>query len=230
MHWQIIGCKVATLIAVAVFAAPATVLSHGGGLDEHGCHNSSKTGRYHCHQGSLDGHSFRSQQHMLHQRDNISGGHTRGGNQSHAGYQEYDRDLYDHWVDWDGDCMDVRDEVLAAESEVPVITGPDGCDVERGRWTGPYTGKTFTDPGELHVDHLVPLAEAHRSGAFRWSHAKRRQYANDVEDPRTLIAVEAGANMSKGARGPSEWLPENRAYRCQYVRDWQGVKKSGDCQ
>jgi len=39
----------------------AAVLAHGGGMDERGCHNSSDTGRYHCHQGPLAGESFRSE-------------------------------------------------------------------------------------------------------------------------------------------------------------------------
>lgn len=38
------------------------------------------------------------------------------------------------------------------------------CRVVSGLWHDAYTGETVRDPGELDVDHLVPLAEAHRSG------------------------------------------------------------------
>jgi hypothetical protein len=31
--------------------------------------------------------------------------------------------------------------------------------------------------------------------------------------------------MSKGADDPAHWLPENRQYRCTYVRDWVAVKE-----
>ncbi|MBK1666721.1 hypothetical protein CKO28_01505 [Rhodovibrio sodomensis] len=161
---------------------------------------------------------------MLRQLGGVSGGATSSGAPSPSGYQEYDRDLYAHWTDADGDCIDARDEVLLSESRVRPAMSADGCDVVAGEWFDPFTGRTFSDPRDLHVDHLVPLAEAHRSGAHRWSAAKRRAYANDLSDPRSLIAVSAGANMSKGADDPAHWLPENRNYRCTYVRHWVAVK------
>jgi hypothetical protein len=39
-----------------------------------------------------------------------------------------------------------------------------------------------------------------------------------------LIAVDASANRSKGARDPALWLPTNTAYHCEYVRNWIDVK------
>jgi hypothetical protein len=39
------------------------------------------------------------------------------------------------------------------------------------------------------------------------------------------MAVELGANRSKGADDPARWLPENRAYRCAYVRTWVAIKQ-----
>jgi hypothetical protein len=214
------------LLLAALLSLPALpAAAHGGGLDSHGCHTSSRTGQYHCHRGPLAGHSFTSKSEMRQRLDGISGGATRSGAPSPAGYQEYDRDLYRHWTDADGDCQDARQEVLIAESRGPVRLTRDGCRVISGQWAEPYTSRIVRDPGELHVDHLVPLAEAHRSGAHRWSAQRRQAYANDLTDPRSLIAVDAGANMSKGADDPAHWLPENRAYRCQYVADWVAVKR-----
>ena len=55
------------------------------------------------------------------------------------------------------------------------ILDADGCRVVGGQWHDPYTGTTFTDPSRLDIDHLVPLAEVHRSGGGEmWSDAQRR--------------------------------------------------------
>ncbi|WP_200338623.1 HNH endonuclease family protein [Rhodovibrio sodomensis] len=226
MHPRLACAAIAALVTVALH--PLVAEGHGGGLDSHGCHNNRAEGIYECHRGPLSGHSFPSKSEMLQRLNAISGGGTSSGAPAPSGFQEYDRALYSHWSDADRDCQDARQEVLISESRRPVQLSADGCDVVSGLWIDPYTGARLTDPSDLHVDHIVPLAEAHRSGAHRWSHAKRKAYANDLEDPRSLIAVSAGANMSKGADDPAHWLPENRSYRCTYVREWVAVKRRWD--
>lgn len=201
----------------AIAAVPATpALAHGGGLDDRGCHNDSSTGEYHCHQGPLDGKSFGSEAAALRV---LEDGASGGGQTQQAESRAYDRDLYGDWRDVDGDCQDTRDEVLAAQGR-QIELSADGCEVEGGVWRGPYTGATFTDPSDLHIDHVVPLKEAHVSGARAWPASKRRRFAND---PDNLLAVEAGENMSKGSRGPSEWLPGTG--QCEYVDHWVTVKR-----
>ena len=55
--------------------------------------------------------------------------------------------------------------MLIAESKVPVsFKTDDECNVEEGLWSDPFTGQDFTNPGDLDVDHMVPLQNAHRSG------------------------------------------------------------------
>ena len=139
--------------------------------------------------------------------------------------QEYKRSEWKHWLDEDGDCQDARQEVLIEESLVPVIFETDKeCRVAGGRWYGAFTGAFVEDPGDLDIDHLVPLKNAHNSGGWRWDAAKKEQYANDLEDKDHLIAVTAGANRSKGAKGPEEWAPPDLDYWCEYATDWAEVK------
>ena len=140
---------------------------------------------------------------------------------------DYDRNHWKHWTDADRDCQDARNEVLIAESRTTVAYRTDRkCRVAAGEWLAPYSNTIVTDPGRLDVDHMVPLGNAHDSGAWQWSANQRERYANYLEDPQHLIAVTASANRSKGARGPNQWKPEDRTYWCQYATDWITIKST----
>ena len=141
----------------------------------------------------------------------------------------YDRHDWKHWTDADGDCQDARNEVLIAESKTTVSFRTDKrCRVVVGQWLAPYTGSAVTNPRSLDIDHMVPLGNAHASGAWNWSAEQREHYANHLGDPQHLIAVTASANRSKGARGPEEWKPADQAYWCQYAIDWITIKDNWD--
>ena len=138
----------------------------------------------------------------------------------------YDREDFPHWSDaqefgWDvsDSACDVREAALIRDGE-DVVVG-EGCDVESGRWLDPYTKRTYTVPLDIDIDHLVPLANAYRSGASEWDGAERERYAND---PDNLLSVEDNANQEKGDKGPEAWKPPNRAIWCSYARRWIGVK------
>ena len=64
-----------------------------------------------------------------------------------------------------------------------------------------YDGLTFASRGKLDIDHVVPLANAWRAGAKKWSDDRRRAFANDLDDSQ-LIAVSAKSNRCKGDQGP----------------------------
>ena len=140
----------------------------------------------------------------------------------------FDRSLYEHWIDEDNDCQDTRQEVLIAESVVPVTLDYAGCRVLTGRWLDPYTGQIVSDWTRLHIDHLVPLAEAHRSGADLWDTDRKRAFANDLGDPRSLVAVTGGTKTSKSDRDPAGWLPPESRFHCEYVQRWVLVKTTWD--
>jgi len=223
------------LFAILLFFCSAA-LGHGGGLDSMGCHHDRKPGVIHCHRGSLDGQSFYSKQEALStlirsKTDSPSGGGPESelpqpatGAPAESSAVPYDRDLYGGWIDADGDCQDTRQEVLIAESLIPVLFDSQGCNVVSGQWLDPYTGQTFTDPSDLEIDHVVPLSEAHRSGASDWPPQARQQFANDLGFPGSLIAVSASANRSKGDSDPADWLPPDPAFQCDYVRAWVMAK------
>jgi hypothetical protein len=135
----------------------------------------------------------------------------------------YDRDLFRHWVDSDGDGCNTRREVLIAEAiEKPQVVG--GCDLVGGKWYSVYDEVTTTDPGDFDVDHLIPLKEAWDSGAHSWTASQRRAFANDLGNPQALIAVTASSNRSKSDRDPADWLPPNQSFHCQYITDWMTIK------
>lgn len=127
----------------------------------------------------------------------------------------YDRDaVFSGWLYRGGEST--RERVLAEERLVD------------DSWYSAYDAVVATSGSELDIDHLVPLAEAWESGGHAWSSETWVRYANDLGDPRSLIAVSASTNRSKGARDPAEWWPPSSSYRCQYAADWVAVKTRWD--
>lgn len=132
----------------------------------------------------------------------------------------YSRDEFKHWVSKNFTGCDTRFAVLEEESVVPVQTS--GCSITSGKWVSSYDGVEVTNAGDLDIDHMVPLAEAWRSGAYNWDASTREAYANDLGYENSLIAVTASSNRSKSDQDPANWLPDTDA--CVYVTHWVMVK------
>ena len=213
--------KSAVWLACFLMVSTPTTFGHGGGLDSLGCHHNRKYGGYHCHRGALAGRSFSSKQQALQILRHKSPSSTTPKNQNIP----YKRNLYGKWRDIDKDCQNTRQEVLIAESLVPVKLDFKGCRVISGKWFDPYTGQTFTSPSDLDIDHFIPLAEVHRSGGNIWNRQRRQKYANDLSYKNTLIAVSSSTNRAKGDKDPARWLPPNKSFHCEYVQLWEATKK-----
>lgn len=137
----------------------------------------------------------------------------------------YDRDLFKHWnagADPNDGC-DTREELLIAEAVKAPEQGSD-CRLSGGRWLSYYDEVTVTDPSELDVDHMVPLEESWSSGAWKWTDDRREAFANDLAADRSLVAVTARTNRSKGAKDPAGWLPPAESAQCTYAADWTATK------
>ncbi|MEV4756943.1 HNH endonuclease family protein [Micromonospora sp. NPDC049559] len=128
----------------------------------------------------------------------------------------YSRDLFPHWITISGAC-DTRETVLRRDGTG--VTVNSSCTPTSGSWYSPYDGATWTNPSDLDIDHVVPLAEAWRSGANTWTTSRRQSFANDLTYPQ-LIAVTDNVNQSKGDQDPSTWQPSRTAYRCTYAKMW----------
>lgn len=124
----------------------------------------------------------------------------------------YDRDQWPHWSSV-GEGCNTREEVLRRQG-TDVVTD-DECRPVSGTWVSGYDGAVLRDASEVDIDHLVPLAEAARSGARNWTRDQRAAFANDLDQ---LLAVSARSNRQKGDQDPADWLPDQG--RCDYVVRW----------
>lgn len=135
----------------------------------------------------------------------------------------YSRSLFPHWIDADGDGCNTRYEVLIAEAVTAPTIGS-GCTLSGGRWYSYYDNAYYTVTSDLDIDHMVPLAEAWDSGARLWTTSRRQAYANDLGDPRPLVAVKDTVNQAKGDRDPAEWIPPYAPATCRYIGEWVATK------
>ena len=125
----------------------------------------------------------------------------------------YERSAFPHWDDVDGDGCDTRCEVLTSQRL------PDGS------WFSEWDGATEVDSSLVHVDHVVALAEAWRSGAHGWSAAARDEFADDRAN---LLAVTAASNLRKGDEDAASWFPSRHEANCLWARTTVLVKGEWD--
>jgi hypothetical protein len=137
-----------------------------------------------------------------------------------ANASTYDRDLFPHWITISGTC-NTRETVLKRDGTSVAVSS--ACAATSGSWYSPYDGGTWTAASDVDIDHVVPLAEAWRSGASAWTTSRRQSFANDLTRPQ-LIAVTDNVNQSKSDQDPSTWQPSITSYRCSYAKMWIAVK------
>lgn len=128
------------------------------------------------------------------------------------------------------DGCDARNGVLKKTlAEVVIEPGTNGCVVTSGVLEeDPYSGKAIVYDGggeELHLEHIVALGDAWRTGAQQLSAQQRQNLAND---PLNLTPVDASLNMSKGDANIATWQPPNKSYRCEYAARQIAVKAKYD--
>jgi hypothetical protein len=136
----------------------------------------------------------------------------------------YDRALFPHWITISGTC-NTRETVLKRDGSG--VTVNSACTATAGSWYSPYDGATWTATADVDIDHMVPLAEAWRSGAWAWTTSQRQSFANDLAAPQ-LWAVTDNVNQSKSDQDPSTWKPSLTGFWCTYAKSWITVKYKYD--
>lgn len=119
---------------------------------------------------------------------------------------------------------DTRDDILRRDLTDVVRRG---CKVISGLLISPYTGEPVQfirgvkTSSAVQIDHIVPLADAWRTGAQNLSPSMRVDLAND---PENLVAVDGPSNDKKSDKDASEWLPPNPGFHCEYVQRQIDIK------
>lgn len=153
----------------------------------------------------------------------------------------YDRERYfGGWASNGCGSATTRDTILARDLK-GAVKNP-RCQVTSGTLTDPYTGRTIqfrrgrNTSSAVQIDHVVALLDAWESGARDWDQTKRVQYANSTD---VLLASDGPANMAKGSGldvngtalyrsqnsgAPDVWMPDNKAYRCDYMAKRATIK------
>lgn len=159
----------------------------------------------------------------------------------------YDRAEWKHWDSMKGrSCWTVRKQVLADQAVPGTLKLVDknkkvtddvntacaiGSPIDKngkpavssedsGEWIDPYSGVVITDASKVDIDHIAPLSYAAKHGGQEWSSEKKNEFANDY---RNLLATSAKENRTKGDKGPGEYMPPLKDYRCVYVKSFVDI-------
>lgn len=145
---------------------------------------------------------------------------------------EYSRTDWKHWESFGRTCWNVREEALARQavpSTIKVLNKDknltksidEACYVAAGKWIDLYSGNTVANPSSLDLDHIVPLSYAARHGGQSWNSETKKKFANDLDN--NLLIVSARENRAKSDKGPSQYMPADENFHCQYAIRWIDV-------
>ena len=139
----------------------------------------------------------------------------------------YNRDV--HFGGWlrdssDGTCLNTRGKVLLRDSVTNITYTPNGCTVDTGGWDDPYTARLHKSAKDIQIDHVVALKNAYMTGAHEWSFKKRCLYANYLGNSFHLLSVNGKENLKKSDSTPSGYVPPNKAFTCEFIKNWLNIK------
>ena len=120
------------------------------------------------------------------------------------------------WIPRQRGCQKALTRALAKASRVDIsYAKKDEClFVVKGEWEDPYTTEVISDLRNVGLDQLVSYKEVHRYGGAYWTRIQRMELVNDSDN---IVPVSAKSKKERAGRPPTEWMPENKAYWCDYI-------------
>lgn len=145
---------------------------------------------------------------------------------------DYDRAFFGPaWQKLEPHPCDTRNEVMQEWFVEFDTIATSECSVESGWFMDPYTGhyvqfvRGKNTSHEVHIDHVVALADAWSKGAAQWPRSRAQEFATD---PLNLLPTQAWVNTAKGAHDASRWLPPNEGLWCFFGIQQVLVKEKYD--
>jgi len=113
-------------------------------------------------------------------------------------------------------CQKTYTQVLAETSQIEIsYAKKNECVfVTNGQWLDPYTNKVVDGVRSIALDQRISLQEAHYYGGSGWPRSKRMAFKND---PMNLLPVSIEQKRDRNGRPGTQWMPQNKAYWCDYV-------------
>ena len=138
------------------------------------------------------------------------------------------------WINSDQLCGSGTTRDFILKRDLTNVSMSSSCKVMSGTFDDPYTGSVMQfkygkdTSGDIQIDHVVALKDAWASGLYKATQEQRVSYAND---PFVLLASNGEQNEKKSdglnytAASNPIWLPQNRAWHCDYIAKRTEIKK-----
>jgi hypothetical protein len=96
---------------------------------------------------------------------------------------------------------------------------------KHGDYYSAFDDTHHDDASDVEADHIVALAEAWESGAYKWDDKTLDKFAADKDN---LVLLTAEVNTTKSDQDIAEWLPPHEPAVETYVAAWVSVKREYD--
>jgi hypothetical protein len=208
------GCSLVALSVLAVVLIPAFAHGHGGGLAADGCHYNRSTGVRHCHRAPATTTARPTPVRptpVPSITETLPAPKTATPSPGEAALWRGLR------VAPERTCSDLEVPYPWEDGSYPQIVKDEIVRRLGGLWS-PYDRQRFLVPGDVDIDQIVSMTEAHASGLCFADAVTQITFYTDLNN--LTLASPRVNRVAKKDRDAADWLPE--ANRCWFA--WSVLK------